>query len=74
MKADFSDMVEYVVVLVSEFSKRFSLSGRQAYRYVRRFGGIQLIEENYDIMHTLSFDDAVNGLVSYCHRQGGLLQ
>jgi hypothetical protein len=30
--------------------------------------------EHYDILHTLSFRDMVDGLAAYCKRQGGSLE
>ena len=61
-------------MLISEFAKRFALTPRQAYRYISRYGGIQLIEKHYGIMHTLTFDDVVDSLASYCANQGGALR
>lgn len=73
MKYSIRDIIEYIVALVNEFAKRFGLTEQQAYRYIRVHGGIAFIEENYGIMHTLSFEDAVDGLALYCRRTGGVL-
>lgn len=67
------DKIEYIVALVNEFAKRFGLTDVQAYRYISHYKGVELIEEHYDIMHTLDFRDTVDALASYCHRQGGAL-
>lgn len=67
------DKVEYIVALVNEFAKRFGLTDVQAYRYISRFHGIDLIDQHYNIMHTLDFKDTVDSLASYCNRQGGAL-
>ena len=32
-----------------------------------------MIDEHYNIMHTLDFDEMVNSLAIYCNRQGGAL-
>ena len=63
MKYNIRDIIEYIIALVNEFAKRFGLTEIQAYRYIRIHKGIAFIEENYGVMHTLSFDDAVNGVV-----------
>ena len=52
-------MVEYTVALVNEFAQTFNLSDSQAYRYISRFNGIEMIERHYDIMHTLDFQETV---------------
>ena len=57
MKYNIRDIIEYIIALVNEFAKRFGLTEIQAYRYIRIHKGIAFIEENYGVMHTLSFDD-----------------
>nr|WP_325289249.1 DUF3791 domain-containing protein [uncultured Bacteroides sp.] len=67
------DKAEYLLSLISHFAKRNGLNVMQAYRYVKRYGGVRLIDEHYPIMHTLSFDDALDSLTSYLKRQGGAI-
>ena len=74
MSYPISDILEYIVMLISEFAKRFAITPREAYRYIQRYGGVQLIEDNYGIMHTLTFADAVDGVASFCARKGGELK
>ena len=73
MKYSKRDIIEYIIALVNEFSKRYGLTEKQAYRYIRINKGIAFIEEHYDIMHTLSFEDAVDGVALYCRKSGGIL-
>ena len=51
----------------------FKLTDVQAYRYITHYKGIDMIDEHYNIMHTLDFDEMVNSLAIYCNRQGGAL-
>ena len=67
------NIIEYLVVFIREFAKRFSLSEPQAYRYMKRFGGIGLVLKSYGIMHTLDMDDTISDMTLYCRRQGGIL-
>lgn len=62
---------EYLLSLVSQFADSKGLSEQQAYRYINHYGGIELIDRHYGIMHTLSFADALDALTSYIKRQGG---
>ena len=68
---DVGNIVEYLVLLTRAFARRFSLSEADAYRYLRRYGAIELAHEYYDVMHTQSFDDMVQSLATFCHRKGG---
>lgn len=65
------DKAEYLMSLISHFAERNGLSVPQAYRYVKRYGGICLVDEHYDIMHTLRFIDALESMTMYMKRQGG---
>lgn len=64
---------EYFVALVNEFSKRHKLTDVQAFRYLDRYGCISLIDEHYNISHTLTFDDVIDGLTAFSKRHGGAL-
>ncbi len=67
------DKIEYIVMLIAAFAKRYHLSLREAYRYIATYKGIEMCERHYNIMHTLSLEDGVDGLASYCRRKGGTL-
>ncbi|WP_301196773.1 DUF3791 domain-containing protein [Bacteroides acidifaciens] len=67
------DIIEYIIALVNEFAKKFGLSDKQAYRYIRIHKGVAFIEQNYGIIHTLDFNEAVESIALYCRRAGGKL-
>ena len=63
----------FLVALIDEFGKRFGLSNREAYRYINQYRGVQMFFEHYDILHTLPFNDMVDGMAAFCGRHGGKL-
>lgn len=65
--------IDFLVALIDEFGKRFGLSNRESYRYISQYGGVQMFLNHYDILHTLSFRDMVDGMAAFCHRHGGKL-
>lgn len=67
------DICEYIIALVNEFAKRFGLSEKEAYNYIRRHQGVAFIEKNYGIIHTLDFDEPVDSVAIYCRSSGGEL-
>lgn len=67
------NMAEYMLSIISHFAECKGLNEQQAYRYMKRYGGIKLINDYYRIMHTLSFKDAIDAMTSYMHRQGGAI-
>lgn len=67
------NIVEYLILLTASFSRRFSMSESEAYRYLNQYGAIKFAHEYYDVMHTQSFPDMVQSMVLYCQRNGGTL-
>ena len=39
MKYNIRDIIEYIIALVNEFAKRFGLTEKQAYKYIRMYKG-----------------------------------
>ena len=73
METRLNDKIAYIIAVISEFASAHSLNSAQAYRYLDRFKGIEFVERFYGVEHTFSFDDVVEDLTEYCHRQGGAL-
>ena len=68
-----SAKIEYIIMLIKLFARHFGLSFQQAYRYVSIHQVIEYAEQHYNVLHTLSFEDQVEGLATYCHKKGGTL-
>lgn len=73
MNYNIRDIFEYIIALVNEFAEKFGLSDKQAYNYIRHHKGVEFIEKNYGIIHTLDFEEAVDSVAAYCRRTGGTL-
>ena len=73
MLTETRNVVDYIVVCVNEFARRYGLSRQEASQYLRRHNGIQFLRDFYDVEHTLSFDEAVEDLTTVCRRNGGTL-
>ncbi|MBO6004903.1 MAG: DUF3791 domain-containing protein [Verrucomicrobia bacterium] len=67
------DKIEYIVMFVHQFAKQHTLTDSEAYHYIRNHRGLELIDECYDVMHTQSFPDMIEAMVSFCKRNGGTL-
>lgn len=52
-KHETKNQIDYIVMCVSEFANRFKLTNQQAYAYLRRFSGIELITQ-YENSHAAS--------------------
>lgn len=67
------DKVEYLILLIAEFSARCKVTEAQAYRYLNQYGALALCDKHYNIMHTLSIEENIQTLQAYCQRKGGTL-
>ncbi len=67
------DIIEYIVAVVSEFASKYNLTDQQAYRYINFHNGINFLKDNYGIIHTLDFDEAIESVAMFCRKSGGKL-
>ena len=65
------NMVDYFVICVNEFAKRYGLGQDAALSYLDKYKGLQFLEEFYDVQHMLSFDETVENLTVICRKNGG---
>lgn len=65
------NILDYIVVCISEFASRYEMHMRDAYLYLNEHKGIEFLKEFYDVEHTLSFDDVLDDLTELCRKNGG---
>lgn len=73
MAYDIKDKLEWTIIFVLEFGRKYGLTMKQAFNYLSRFKGIDFIDRHYNYVHTQSFASMVDDIAEYCHRQGGAL-
>ena len=73
MSYDIKDKLEWTVIFVLEFGRKYGLTMKQAFNYQSRFKGIDIIDRHYGYVHTQSFTSMVDDIAEYCHRHGGAL-
>lgn len=73
MEYDIKDKLEWTLVFVLEFGRKYGLNMKQAFNYLSRFKGIDFIDRHYDYVHTQSFASMVDDIAAYCHHHGGAL-
>ena len=55
------------------FAKKYNISPKEAFQYLFNYKGIEFLKENYEVEHTLSFDNVVEDVSILCRRNGGIL-
>ena len=74
MSREESNKLKYTIALIAEFAKRFGIGEKQAYNYLSRFKGLAHLFAFYNVIHTQSFDDAVDMMIQVCAHNGGGLR
>ena len=64
--------IDYSVVCINEFARKKRIQSREAFLYLYQYKGIEFLDENYDIEHTLSLEDAVDDLELICKKMEGI--
>ena len=63
----------YFVYCVNHFADRYKLSANDAFNYLFKYGGMNFLDEFYQVEHLLSLNDAVEDLTAICKNNGGNL-
>ncbi len=74
MSREETNKLKYTIALIAEFADRFGIGEKQAYNYLSRFKGLAHLFAFYNIIHTQSFDDAVDMMIQVCAHNGGGLR
>lgn len=64
---------DYAVSCVSEFAARHNITQKEAFQFLYKYGAIAFLKEDYEIEHTLSYDDVMDDMLAICQRNGGVL-
>lgn len=68
------EKLEWTMIFIYEFGKRYGLNMKQSFGYLSRFKGIDFIDKHYGYVHTQSFESMVEDVAGLCKRMGGRLQ
>ena len=67
-------IVNYIIICVNEFAFQKKINRRDSYNYLKKYKGIEFLNECYEAEHTLSLNDAVEDLTNICKRNGGNIE
>lgn len=65
--------IQFINLCITEFSRRFRLTPRVAFNYMRDHEAIEFLERNYDAQHQLPLSQTIKDIADYCRRRGGTL-
>ncbi|GHT65168.1 hypothetical protein FACS189451_12880 [Bacteroidia bacterium] len=67
------DVVDYIAFIINEFSLKNRLSMKQSFNYLYQYGGIEFLDEFYDIEHCENPNLTLKAIQDICTQNGGTL-
>jgi len=67
-------VLNYVIICIDEFAKQKKINRQEAYNYLKKYKGLEFLNECYEAEHTVSLNDAVEDLTQVCKGNGGNIQ
>ena len=74
MSREETNILKITKAQIAEFANRFGIGEKQAYNNLSRFKGLAHLFTFYNVIHTQSFDDAVDMMIQVCAHNGGGLR
>ena len=70
MPVDYEKIADYMVMIVSEYASDKGITALEAFRKLDACGGIEALEESYEIERTLPISSTIEALDALCARKG----
>jgi len=67
------EKIRYINLCIVEFGKRFGMSPKVSFNYLKEYEGLNFLDKCYEAEHQMSLDDAISDLRFYCARHGGTI-
>ncbi len=65
--------IRYINMCIVEFAKRFNMSAKIAFNYLKQYKGLDFLDKCFEAEHQMSLKDSLNDLIVICKRNGGTL-
>lgn len=65
--------IQYFGLCINEFARKFHMSPQLAHNYLKQYKGLEFLQDNYEVEHTLALHDTINSLRKVCSYNGGTL-
>jgi hypothetical protein len=66
-----SDEISFITFIIPEFAAAYKMNIQDAYRYLKQYGGIDFLRENWWALHTDNPFWAVRDMYEICRQNGG---
>ena len=63
--------VKFFAFIIPEFARAYKMNKQEAYRYLKKYGGLDFLFENWWALHTDNPFWAVRDMYRICYQNGG---
>lgn len=67
-----SDKISFVTFIITKFARAYKMNSQQAYLYLKKYGGIEFLNEHWWALHTDNPFWAIRSIYMICHKNGGM--
>ncbi|MDR3328832.1 MAG: DUF3791 domain-containing protein [Prevotellaceae bacterium] len=72
LNKDTSDKISFVTFIIPQFARAYKMNRQEAYRYLKKYGGLDFLFKHWWALHTDNPFWAVRDLYEVCYKNGGL--
>ncbi|MDR2359381.1 MAG: DUF3791 domain-containing protein [Prevotellaceae bacterium] len=66
-----SDKISFIAFIIPEFADAYKMNIQEAYKYLKKYGGLQFLHEHWWALHTDNPFWTVRDLYDVCYENGG---
>jgi hypothetical protein len=67
-----SDKISFITYIIPAFADAYKMNMQDAYRYLKKYGGLDYLNRHWWALHTDNKYYALNDIYEICHQNGGL--
>jgi hypothetical protein len=67
-----SDKLSFITFIISEFADEYKMDRQEAYRYLKRYGGLDFIFKHWWTLHVDNPFWSVREIHEVCYKNGGM--
>jgi hypothetical protein len=68
-----SDKVSFITFIIPKFASGYKMNAQDAYLYLKKYGGINYLNEHWWALHTDNPYWAIRSMAKVCRSNGGYL-
>jgi hypothetical protein len=68
-----SDKVSFITFIIPKFASGYKMNAQDAYLYLKKYGGINYLNEHWWALHTDNPYWAIRSMAKVCRNNGGFL-